>query len=122
MATISGGLAMITAPDTADTLIDRADEALYEAKAAGRNRTCLHDGSRTELAGGSSEKLADFIHRKDVEMESIESGTDAESTYVGVYLQREAISPQLAQTCDELRQFIEQRKCPLPSAEVAGRS
>jgi diguanylate cyclase (GGDEF)-like protein len=45
--TISVGLTELAAPDdTLDTLIDHADEALYEAKDAGRNRTVLAQRNR----------------------------------------------------------------------------
>jgi diguanylate cyclase len=36
--TVSAGIASLKAVDTADTLIDRADKALYQAKNTGRNR------------------------------------------------------------------------------------
>jgi diguanylate cyclase len=108
-ATVSGGLATITANDTAESIIERADEALYQAKAAGRNRTCIHDGSGTELANDSAVTLVDVIQRKDAGGQLAASATGADAADFGVYLEREAISPQLAQACDELRQCIEQR-------------
>jgi diguanylate cyclase len=42
--TISGGLAVALAGDDERTLVARADEALYAAKAAGRNGVYQHDG------------------------------------------------------------------------------
>lgn len=39
--TISVGVAVIGSGDTPDTLIARADEALYRAKRSGRNRVCM---------------------------------------------------------------------------------
>lgn len=41
--TASIGLALATPDDTAETLIDRADRALYASKAGGRNRVTLAD-------------------------------------------------------------------------------
>lgn len=41
--TVSQGVAEATVEDNAETLVARADEALYAAKAAGRNCTRLHD-------------------------------------------------------------------------------
>jgi diguanylate cyclase len=46
--TISGGVAQALDGDTQDSLLARADSALYEAKAAGRNRVYRHDGEQME--------------------------------------------------------------------------
>jgi PleD family two-component response regulator len=45
---ISGGVAMAQEGDTSETLIARADAALYDAKSAGRNRVFWHTGDGTE--------------------------------------------------------------------------
>ena len=42
--TISGGVAQAAEGDTQDTLLARADSALYQAKSAGRNQVFYHDG------------------------------------------------------------------------------
>ena len=46
--TISGGVAIAGESDTSESLIARADVALYSAKIAGRNRVYLHNGDATE--------------------------------------------------------------------------
>jgi len=44
-ATLSGGVAALRGDElTRDELVDRADRALYEAKALGKNRLCVWDG------------------------------------------------------------------------------
>jgi len=45
--TVSAGVATLQGPDDrAEALVERADVALYRAKAAGRNRVCGDDGGR----------------------------------------------------------------------------
>lgn len=46
--TISGGVAMALEGDNAQSLLSRADAALYSGKAAGRNRVFRHTGSDIE--------------------------------------------------------------------------
>jgi diguanylate cyclase len=46
--TVSGGVAMALDGDNAQTLLSRADAALYSGKAAGRNRIYRHTGSDIE--------------------------------------------------------------------------
>jgi len=48
--TISGGVATVLDGDTPDTLLARADAALYGAKTAGRNCIWRHNGHETEPA------------------------------------------------------------------------
>ena len=46
--TVSGGVAAAQESDTPETLIARADTALYSAKTAGRNRVFCHTGNSAE--------------------------------------------------------------------------
>ncbi len=50
----SAGFAEVRDGDDAETLIRRADAALYRAKTAGRNRTFFHTGATTEPVANSS--------------------------------------------------------------------
>ncbi len=48
--TVSIGVAMVDLPDDGDSLLSRADQALYAAKLAGRNRVSFHDGQHCQTA------------------------------------------------------------------------
>src|SRR3954451_13724545 len=56
--TVSGGLATIESNERVESLIQRADSALYSAKEAGRNCTFLHNGIDCRLAEGSQSEIA----------------------------------------------------------------
>jgi diguanylate cyclase (GGDEF)-like protein len=51
--TISGGVAMALDGDNSQTLLSRADAALYSGKAAGRNRIYRHTGADIEPVDAS---------------------------------------------------------------------
>ncbi len=117
--TLSGGLAMIGDKERSDSLIQRADAALYTAKDAGRNCTFVHDGVGCRSAEdfrqnggppvGFAADVAQLIHAPDDPRPAAGASTDEVPFEVGAYLPRENISAELAQTCDELRRFVEQR-------------
>ena len=44
--TVSAGVAEVLPGDTVSRVLARADEALYAAKSAGRNKTCLEDDGK----------------------------------------------------------------------------
>jgi diguanylate cyclase len=107
--TVSGGLAVIEPDDTAESLIHRADAALYAAKAAGRNRTCTQDGSETSLSAGPGARLLELIHSADGDKLLADETRRTEPVDFGSFLQRDTISAQLADACDELRRLVEER-------------
>jgi hypothetical protein len=82
---------------------------LYAAKASGRNRICAQIGS-AEFSVNSPNKLAEFVRAEDEDTECSEDFSPAiEVSDFGAYLQRDEVSPQLAQACEELRRFVDAR-------------
>ena len=65
--TVSGGIAQACEGDTQDTLLARADSALYQAKSSGRNSVYYHDGDRAGAVVLAAEPAAAVLstRRKD---------------------------------------------------------
>jgi diguanylate cyclase len=113
--TVSGGLATIQPNERVETLIQRADAALYAAKEAGRNCAFTHDGTGCRPADGNeaptskpASRLVDLITAPDSEKVADELPVE-EGIGFGAYLPREVISPSLAETCQELKRLLQQR-------------
>ena len=113
--TMSGGLATIQSNERVEGLIHRADLALYAAKAAGRNCTFLHngidcqlaEGTQNELGTSSTARLVELINSPDSHKPPVEEPVAVEPLEFGRFLPRDNISAELAQTCDELRRFLD---------------
>jgi diguanylate cyclase (GGDEF)-like protein len=119
--TTSAGLATIQVSELPESLIHRADAALYAAKGAGRNCAYLHDGQDCHPAapgqeadkkptGGAADLVA-LINSPDAEKPAIDDASSQTNGF-GNYLPREEISAEFAQTCEELRRFVEERDKP----------
>ncbi len=94
--TVSGGLATIQPNEAVERLIQRADAALYAAKAAGRNCAFAHDGAESRLAdgkihaapSGTAAKLVDLINSPDAEKPPTNGSSHDGSPGFGNYLPR----------------------------------
>jgi diguanylate cyclase len=117
--TASVGLATIQTNELAETLIQRADAALYAAKAGGRNCAYLHNGNQccpandpqsTDKPPSTTEKLVQLINSPDLEAQLAAEATSTKRSEFGSFLPRDEISPELAETCEALRKFVEERE------------
>ena len=117
--TASIGAASIQPKEQAESLIQRADAALYAAKGDGRNCSFLYDGSQCRPAkhppsesqqpASPAAQIVELINSPDPAAPPSDD-TNGKATHgFGSYLPREEISKELAQTCEELRRFIEER-------------
>jgi diguanylate cyclase len=119
--TASGGFATIQPGEEAEPLIHRADAALYAAKAAGRNCAFLHDGTScrpaAEFTGdvkppaAAATELVALIQSAAPTSSTCENPSETADSF-GAYLPADEISPELAQTCEDLRRFMEERRPP----------
>jgi diguanylate cyclase len=123
--TVSGGLATIEPNERVESLIQRADSALYAAKAAGRNCAFVHNGIDCRLAEGSTvesgqsrpaARLVELINAPDAHVPPADELIESQPVEFGTYLPRETISAELVQTCEELRRFLDERATPQPSS------
>jgi diguanylate cyclase len=118
-ATISGGAAAIATHEQEASLIERADAALYAAKAAGRNRTFVHDGAGscavTEFPrpqnrpAGPADKIIAAIISSETQQNPTAPTSSDEAYEFGTYLPRETISTELAKSCEELRRLLKEQ-------------
>ena len=114
--TVSGGLATIESGERVESLIQRADSALYAAKEAGRNCTFLHNGLDCRLAEGSysetlptsnsAARLVELIYSPESQKAPAGESPETQPIDLGSFLPRDTISAELAQTCDELRRIV----------------
>src|SRR3954470_12191220 len=97
--TISGGLAAIEPNERVESLIHRADSALYAAKGAGRNCAFMHNGIDCNLADGSPSegqflpghpsRLVELISAPTSHVPGEDPSMDGEPLDFGTYLPRE---------------------------------
>lgn len=123
--TASGGLAMIQGPEESESLIQRADAALYAAKAAGRNCVFLHDGKLSRpVGGGPSPRLPAKAHSEPKATTPAKAPAAASDPRIVVEAKQsgEPISAELAQTCEELRRFVAEREQQQAAALPATRA
>ncbi len=124
--TLSGGLATIQRGERPESLISRADAALYAAKAAGRNRFFLHDGKHCRAAFDASSPASgatpgqDPAGRPAPQNARTSNGLPARSTTDSAAAQERSVSAELAQVCLELREHVRERTED-PAEEVSHR-
>ena len=126
--TSSAGLAAIQADEQPELLIHRADAALYAAKGAGRNCAYLHDGTACRPATAytpgvnstpsAAAELVELIHNANAAPATAQDANGEGANGFGAYLPAEAISAELAQTCEDLRRFAEVRQAPRDSPKA----
>ena len=120
--TASGGLAMIQGQDEPEALIQRADAALYAAKAAGRNCVFAHDGKLCRPAANTRPSRGMKRQAKPSSVSPIKTekstpvAASGSNATVDDSYSVEPISAELAQTCEELRRFVAERDEQLAKA------
>lgn len=126
--TVSGGLAMILDKEEPEMLIERADAALYAAKAAGRNCVFLNDGKQcrslavtpaprrlTNQPAPKATAPAKTAPAAEAPTATATNKTNKTSPAGGTPSPNEEISAELAQTCEELRRFVAERDKQQPA-------
>jgi hypothetical protein len=82
----------------------------------------LAEGSQNEIVGSSSSaaRLVELINSPDAHKPLAVEVQDEPAMDFGTFLPRDTISAELAQTCDELRRFLDKRATPEPTAIPIG--
>jgi diguanylate cyclase len=112
--TVSAGVATIQNKEAAESLVQRADAALYAAKAAGRNCVHVHDGTRCRAASTAATPQRPPNEHPPAAPTAAKASAPgrpipAPPPTSADDMERDAISPGLAQTCEELRRFVADR-------------
>ncbi len=108
--TASGGLATILPRESATTLVDRADQAFYGAKKAGRNRGHFHNGSAIEPIDGDP--------LPETSVEETEQLPEQPETDL-IELSKPPISSDLFAACNELQSKLHELTAQLEAPAKA---
>ncbi len=120
--TVSSGLATIQLNEQEDSLVQRADSALYAAKDGGRNCSYMHDGENCQPATGTPARAKTTASSQMNAACQPNTAPAQTTTELDTWSPREEISAELAKTCDELRQFVEDRDQSHRQAVVQSRA
>lgn len=117
--TVSAGFAQADDCEHARSLVRRADEALYAAKAAGRNCCGWHDGCGVQRLGMAAGVGADASARsaagEAMEVAAAAEGLAEGAASDGAVAERTEVA--LTELCEEVRRRLEQLNAPHPARD-----
>lgn len=128
--TASAGLAMITLSEDGQSLLGRADAALYAAKGAGRNGAFLHNGIECRPIAGLPPMVSSTNHQftRDASQATVQaelsalariSPSESDNKHI-VDAQDGLISQELVRLGEEMRHYLagdRTLECPLPNPQ-----